>query len=143
VGRPGRTWADSTAMAIVRTLHEDNRRSWNSATRAHNSHKGDQAAFLRNGGSTLFPEELELLGEVDGKRLVHLQCNSGQDSLSLAKLGAQVTGVDISDEAIAFARSLSTDTGIPAHFVRSDLFDWFDRTAAAGTRFDLAFSSKR
>ena len=47
-----------------RDLHEANRLSWNAATVAHNSHKGDQAAFFRSGGSTLFPEELDLLGDV-------------------------------------------------------------------------------
>ena len=77
-----------------RHLHEENRRSWNAATAAHNTHKVDQAAFLRSGGSTLFPEELELLGAVEGLRIAHLQCNAGQDSLSLAALGATVTGVD-------------------------------------------------
>jgi SAM-dependent methyltransferase len=124
---------------LARDLHEDNRASWNSATKAHNSHKGDQAAFLRDGGSTLFPEELDLLGDVAGRRLVHLQCNSGQDTLSLAALGADVTGVDISDEAIEFATRLSADSGIPGTFVRSDLYDWFER--AEPGRFDIAFSS--
>lgn len=124
---------------VARELHEDNRQSWNSATKAHNSHKGDQAAFLRSGGSTLYPDELELLGDIAGKRLVHMQCNSGQDTLSLAALGAEVTGVDISDEAVAFATKLSADSGIPATFVRSDLFDWFENTDA--DQFDIAFSS--
>ena len=48
---------------------EENRESWNAATKRHNSHKGDQAAFLRDGGSTLFPEEVEfhpMLGVLDG-----------------------------------------------------------------------------
>lgn len=124
---------------VARDLHEDNRRSWNSATRAHNSHKGDQAAFLRSGGSTLFPEEVELLGDVAGQRLAHLQCNSGQDTLSLAALGALVTGVDISDEAVAFATRLAAESGIPGTFVRSDLFDWFDQ--APRDHFDVVFSS--
>jgi SAM-dependent methyltransferase len=124
---------------VARDLHEDNRRSWNSATRAHNSHKGDQAAFLRSGGSTLFPEEVELLGDVAGQRLAHLQCNSGQDTLSLAALGATVTGVDISDEAVAVATRLATEAGIPGTFVRSDLFDWFDQ--APRDHFDVVFSS--
>jgi SAM-dependent methyltransferase len=121
-----------------RDLHELNRRSWNAATPAHNRHKGDQAAFLRD-GSTLHPEELDLLGPLEGKDLVHLQCNAGQDTLSLAKLGARVTGVDISDEAIRFARQLSADSGIPATFERSDVFDWFD--VAQEAAFDLAFAS--
>lgn len=126
---------------LAREKHEDNRRSWNSATKAHNSHKGDQAAFLRGGGSTLFPEELALLGDVSGARLVHLQCNSGQDTLSLAALGADVTGVDISDEAVEFATRLAAESGIAGRFVRSDLVDWFDRARADGERFDVVFTS--
>lgn len=124
---------------LARELHEDNRRSWNSATRAHNSHKGDQAAFLRSGGSTVFPEEVTLLGDLTGRRLVHLQCNAGQDTLSLAALGADVTGVDISDEAVSFATTLSAESGIPGTFVRSDVFDWFDQADAES--YDIAFSS--
>ena len=60
--------------------HEINRLSWNEGTKAHNSHKGDQATFFRNGGNTLYPEETRLLGDIKGKTLVHLQCNSGQDT---------------------------------------------------------------
>ncbi len=122
-------------------LHEINRRAWNEATRAHNSHKADQARFLRSGGSTLFPEELELLGDVRHKRVLHLQCNAGQDTLSLAQLGAWVTGVDISDEAIAFARRLSAESGIPATFYRADLYDWLDEAVQRSATFDIVFSS--
>lgn len=119
-------------------MHDQNRRSWNAITPVHNSHKRDQAAFLRDGGSTLFPDEVELLGDLEGKRVVHLQCNCGQDTLSMAAAGADVTGIDISDDAIAFARQLSVDSGIDAKFERSDVFDWFDRTEE---RFDIAFAS--
>lgn len=121
--------------------HEDNRIAWNVATDAHNSHKADQAGFFRAGGSTLFPEEIELLGDLQGKTLVHLQCNAGQDTLSLARLGATVTGVDISDTAIDFARQLATDSGIPATFTRSDVYDWFEAARQKGEQYDLAFSS--
>ena len=122
-------------------LHEANRRSWNEATRAHNSHKGDQAAFFRAGGSTLYPEELDMLGDVAGRSLAHLQCNSGQDSLSLARLGARVTGVDISDEAVAFAARLSAESGVAARFERSDLFDWFAKARTEARRFERVFTS--
>ncbi|MCX4241599.1 class I SAM-dependent methyltransferase [Paraliomyxa miuraensis] len=122
-------------------VHEQNRRSWNAVTPAHNSHKHDQAGFLRSGGTTLFPEELELLGDVAGTRLLHLQCNCGQDSLSLAALGAEVTGVDISDAAIDFARTLSADSSLPATFHRSDVLPWLEDAAARGERFDRVFSS--
>jgi SAM-dependent methyltransferase len=122
----------------MKDFHEENRVSWNLATDAHNSHKRDQAAFLRAGGSTLFPEEVGLLGDLQGQSLVHLQCNAGQDTLSLARLGATVTGVDISDTAIDFARKLSADSGIPATFERADVYDWLE---TAEGRYDVAFSS--
>jgi SAM-dependent methyltransferase len=123
----------------MRDLHEQNRHSWNAATRQHNIHKGDQAAFLRGGGSTLFPEEVELLGDVHGQSLVHVQCNAGQDTLSIAgRLGAAVTGIDISDEAITFAQRLSSESGIPGEFIRADVYDWFETNTR---QFDVAFSS--
>lgn len=130
--------SDQTAYKQV---HEANRRSWNAATAAHNSHKRDQAGFLRRGGSTLFPEELGLLGDISGKRLAHLQCNAGQDTLSLARLGAIVTGVDISDEAIRFAVELSAETGIPASFHREDVYDWLGMVREGDDRFDVVFCS--
>ena len=122
-----------------RIHHETNRLAWNEGTKAHNSHKGDQAAFFRAGGDTLFEEEQQLLGDVAGRTLLHLQCNCGQDTLSIAKkLGAVATGVDISDEAIAFARRLSEQSGIPATFLREDIYDFF---AANQQRYDVVFSS--
>ncbi|HEX9102146.1 MAG TPA: class I SAM-dependent methyltransferase [Polyangia bacterium] len=124
---------------MARDQHEDNRRSWNAATRAHNSHKRDQAAFLRSGGSTLFPEELELVGELSGRSLLHLCCNAGQDTLSLARLGARTTGIDISDEAVAFAQQLSVDAGIASEFERADVYDWLPRAARERRRFDRVF----
>ncbi|MBP5976980.1 class I SAM-dependent methyltransferase [Brasilonema sp. CT11] len=126
--------------SVRKNLHQENRLSWNEATKAHNSDKGDQAKFFREGGSTLFSEEKELLGDVTGLSLVHLQCNAGQDTLSLARLGAFVTGVDISDEAITFAQKLSEESGIPATFDRADVFDWLEETARRGEQFDIVFS---
>ncbi len=126
-------------MSVARDLHEENRRSWNAATRAHNSHKRDQAAFLRGGGSTLFPEELELVGELSGRSLLHLCCNAGQDTLSRARLGARTTGLDISDDAIAFAQQLSRDAGIGGEFERADVYDWLPRAARDKRRFDRVF----
>ena len=127
--------------ADCKSLHEANRRSWNAATVAHNSHKGNQIQFFRDGGTTLYPEERTLLGDIKELRVLHLQCNCGQDSLSLAQLGAYVTGVDISDQAIDFARGLSTRTGIAADFDRADLYDWLPGAATGGDRFDVVFSS--
>jgi PhzF family phenazine biosynthesis protein len=128
-------------MTIRRDLHEANRRSWNAATPVHNQHKPTQAEWLRAGNELLFEEDYALLGPLAGKELLHLQCNSGQDSLCLARHGARVTGVDISDEAIEFARALSRDSGIPASFERADIYDWLPQAAADGRRFDVVYSS--
>src|SRR5438876_4219891 len=126
---------------LRKQLHEENRLAWNEATPVHNSHKRDQAGFLRGGGSTLFPEEVELLGDIKGLSLVHLQCNAGQDSLSLAQLGATVTGVDISDSAIAFAQGLSEESSIPGAFHRADVYDWLEDASLRGEQFDVVYSS--
>ncbi|MEW5849626.1 MAG: class I SAM-dependent methyltransferase [Myxococcota bacterium] len=119
-------------------LHEENRLSWNAATRAHNSHKQDQAGFFRRGGSTLFPEERELLGTLTGSAVLHLQCNAGQDTLSLARLCDDVTGVDISDEAIGFAEQLARESGVAARFIRSDVYEFLEQNTRA---YDVVFSS--
>jgi SAM-dependent methyltransferase len=120
---------------------ERNRRSWNAAVPAHDSHRGDLAGYLRRGGTTLFPEERDLLGDLAGRTLAHLQCNAGGDSLSLAALGAKVTGVDLSDEAVRSARRLSSENGVRARFVRADVYDWLAEVATGAQRFDVVFAS--
>lgn len=107
--------------------HEQNRQSWNAATKQHHSHKPDLIERYKNGWNNLYAEDMAILGDVKGKSLVHLQCNDGQDTLSIANhMGATVTGVDISDEAIDFARKMSQEANIAGEFVRADIFDWFD-----------------
>ena len=78
-------------------------------------------------------------GEIAGLQLLHLQCNAGQDSLSLAaETRAQVTGVDLSDEAIAFAKALATESGIAASFQQGEAIAWLESTSL---RFDIVFAS--
>jgi SAM-dependent methyltransferase len=124
-----------------RDRREQNRMSWNAVVGAHDSHRGDLSRFFREGGNTLFHEERDLLGELEGRALVHLQCNSGGDSISLARLGATVTGVDASDEAVSSARDLAEETGTPATFERADVYDWLERVSHESRRFDVAFAS--
>jgi SAM-dependent methyltransferase len=134
--------AEAATPEARRVLHEQNRLSWNEATRAHNSHKAGQARFFREGGNQLTPEEAALLGDLTGMSVVHLQCNSGQDTLSMKRLGAaQLLGVDISDEAVGFARQLSAHSGIPASFVRADVYDWLASAARDDARWDVVFCS--
>lgn len=77
-----------------------NRDAWNSKVKVHL--KSDfyfMDEFLK-GKSSLNEIELSLLGNITGKKILHLQCHFGQDSMSLSRLGAKVTGVDFSDCAI-------------------------------------------
>jgi SAM-dependent methyltransferase len=75
---------------------------------------------------------------VTGKTLLHLQCHFGLGSLAWARRGAIVTGVDVAEEAIEAARALARETGIPARFVRSDVYDL---PANLDGRFDVVFTS--
>jgi len=79
------------------------------------------------------------VGDVAGKSLLHLQCHFGLDTLSWAREGATVTGVDFSPDAIAAAKSLSKELGIPAEFVCSDVYALPE---VLGERtFDVVFTS--
>lgn len=123
----------------IMEFHEQNRKSWNEATRAHLSHQIDQVNFFLSDGSTLYTEEKDLLGDLTGKSILHLQCNTGYDTLSIKRLGAaNVTGVDISDVAIDFAKKLSSETGISSEFARADVYDWLAQT---DPKWDVVFCS--
>lgn len=117
---------------------ELNRQNWNILTETHvNSAFYDVESFL-GGQSSLKEIELELLGDIKGKSVLHLQCHFGQDSISLARMGALVTGVDLSDKAIDYARQFATQTGADARFICCNLYDlpqYLDQT------FDMVFTS--
>jgi SAM-dependent methyltransferase len=124
--------------------HETNRASWNAATARHITHRDDAAVLrrLRDGDPILFPEELELLGDLHGRRVLHLQCNDGLDTLALAREGAaEVVGVDISDVAVETATRRAQASGLPVRVERADVLDWMTSAAAAGERFDRVFAS--
>ena len=90
------------------------------------------------GKSSLNSIELELLGDVSGKKILHLQCHFGQDTISLARMRAEVTGVDLSDEAIKKARILAKDTKANADFICCDIFDLPNYL---NKKFDYVFTS--
>ena len=87
-------------MDSEQNYREINRQSWNNRIDSHlKSEFYDLEGFL-NGKTSLNEIELNLLGDLKGKTILHLQCHFGQDSISLSRLGADVTGVDLSDKAI-------------------------------------------
>jgi 2-polyprenyl-3-methyl-5-hydroxy-6-metoxy-1,4-benzoquinol methylase len=82
--------------------------------------------------------DLPLLGEVSGLRGVHLQCHIGTDTISLARLGASMTGVDFSGPAVRQARALAEQTGADATFVESDVYEAAE--AVGPGAFDFVFT---
>jgi SAM-dependent methyltransferase len=115
-----------------------NQQSWNNKVPVHvASEFYDVKGFLQ-GKSSLNSIELELLGDVKNRRVLHLQCHFGLDSLSLSRLGAQVTGVDLSDKAIDKANQLSKEINSNAQFICCDIYDlpnYLNR------EFDIVFTS--
>lgn len=117
---------------------EINKEQWNQRVDPHiESDFYDLQGFLA-GKSSLQETELSLLGDLREKRILHLQCHFGQDSISLARMGASVVGADLSDKAIEKARELTMLTGADATFICCDLYDLpqhLDDT------FDIVFTS--
>ncbi len=115
-----------------------NRKLWDERTKHHvDSDFYDTASFIK-GKSTLNDIELVLLGDVRGKSILHLQCHFGQDTLSLARMGAKVTGVDFSTEAINKARALNEELNLDAQFVCTDIYEL---PGVLQEQFDIVFTS--
>ena len=117
----------------------DNKRLWDARTPIHVRSDFYDVAGFRAGATSLRPLEIEEVGDVTGKRLLHLQCHFGLDTLSWARLGANVTGLDFSTTAVAAARRLAEEVGISARFVESDVHDAV--AALGGETFDVVFTS--
>ena len=93
---------------------------------------------LKAGKTTLKEIELKELGSVAGKTLLHLQCHFGLDTLSWARAGAIVTGVDISESAITLAQSLSQELDLEAEFICSNIYDL---PTVLERQFDIVYTS--
>lgn len=117
---------------------EINRNSWNKRTEAHiNSEFYDVEGFLK-GKNSLNDIELNLLGNLKGKSVLHLQCHFGQDTISLSRLGAEVIGVDLSDKAIESARQLAHNASSNTRFICCDIYDL---PSHLSKKFDIVFTS--
>jgi ubiquinone/menaquinone biosynthesis C-methylase UbiE len=102
-----------------------NRRAWNEVAdvRAASYEGARDAAFFREGGVSLDGEVREAVGDVLGKRLLHLMCATGEETLSWAVLGASAVGLDISERQIELARDKAEAAGLPVRFVAADVGD--------------------
>jgi 2-polyprenyl-3-methyl-5-hydroxy-6-metoxy-1,4-benzoquinol methylase len=115
-----------------------NKEAWDKRTKVHVESEFYDIKSFKNGKSSLNSIELEQVGDVSGKSLLHLQCHFGLDTLSWARLGAEVTGVDLSADAIKQANALQKAMGLKANFVESDVIQF----GRENTRqFDIVFTS--
>lgn len=125
-------------MEPYQNYFEENKMLWNRRTAVHkDSSFYDVPSFLK-GKSSLTEIELKELGDVKGKKILHLQCHFGMDSLSLARMGADVTGVDLSDAAIEEARKLNEQLSLDAKFICCNVYDLKEHL---NERFDIVFTS--
>jgi SAM-dependent methyltransferase len=117
-----------------------NRDNWDDRVRVHAASDFYDLPGFRAGADPLRDFEIAELGDVAGKRLLHLQCHMGQDTLGWARRGAEVTGLDFSAAAIAQARELAAGTGLAdrARFVVSDVYAAGE--ALPGERFDIVYT---
>ena len=121
---------------------ESNRAHWDALAAVHGQDAYYDAEALVGGADTLSEHEdaavRDTVGDVGGREVLHLQCHIGFDSISLARRGARVTGVDFSPNSLTKARDLAARAGVEADFVEADA------TAlppALHGRFDLVYSS--
>lgn len=116
---------------------ETNLAYWNEMARRHLDTPFYRTDAFRRGENILDPIVRDGIGGVHGRKLLHLQCHFGLDTLSLARMGADVTGLDFSDDAVALARALARQTGVKGNFVQSNVL-----TPPADLKdFDIVFAS--
>jgi SAM-dependent methyltransferase len=115
-----------------------NREMWDDRVPAHVASDFYDIDGFRAGRTALRPFEIAEVGPVEGLDLVHLQCHFGLDTLSWARLGARVTGVDFSGPAVEAARALAAEVGIDAEFVAADVYDAVG--ALGGREFDIVYT---
>jgi 2-polyprenyl-3-methyl-5-hydroxy-6-metoxy-1,4-benzoquinol methylase len=117
---------------------ETNRKTWNSKVAIHAESDFYDLKNFKKGKSSLNKYELETLKAISGKNLLHLQCHFGQDTLSLARMGAKCTGVDISDEGIKLAKQLNSELKLDANFVCCNVLDTSENIS---DKFDIVYTS--
>jgi len=117
---------------------DTNKATWNEKVKIHaKSEMYDLEAF-KKGKSSLMSYELDALGDVKDKSLLHLQCHFGQDTLSWSRLGAKCVGVDLSDEGIKLAKELNKELQLDAEFICCNVLE---TSQYLKDTFDIIFTS--
>jgi ubiquinone/menaquinone biosynthesis C-methylase UbiE len=122
----------------LQQMFEANKDGWNKRTAVHKNAAFYDVESFKAGTSSLNKTELEEVGDVRGKTMLHLQCHFGLDTLSWAREGAIVTGVDLSDVAIDTANQLKDELGIDATFICANVYDLPN---VLNQQYDIVFTS--
>lgn len=117
---------------------KSNQQLWDELTPVHVK-SYNSINTLKKGGVAVSEIERRELGEVNGKTLLHLQCHIGTDSLSWARLGAKVTGIDFSEQSIAYANQLKKELELEATFLQSNVYHLRENLQG---EFDIVYTSK-
>jgi 2-polyprenyl-3-methyl-5-hydroxy-6-metoxy-1,4-benzoquinol methylase len=125
-------------MEIYQSYFEENKQSWNKRTAVHKNSAFYDLDSFKKGKSSLNKIELEELGDVTGKTLLHLQCHFGMDTMSWARAGADCVGVDLSDEAINLAKEVNDELKLHAEFICCNVYDLEQHL---DKKFDVVFTS--
>ena len=125
-------------MENIDQLFEANKDLWNQRTTVHKDSDFYDLAGFKAGANVLTPIELNEVGNVKGKSLLHLQCHFGMDTLNFSRMGAKCTGIDLSDEAIKLAQSINEELKLAARFVCCNVYD---TSQYVKEQFDIVFTS--
>lgn len=129
--------SQSLELFVADCIHE-NQMAWNQKVQYDSVSDYYNINKFKKGGLSLYKPELDLIGNVRDKRLLHLQSYLGLDTLSFGRLGAEATGIDFCENAVAYAQNLSKELNLDTDFIYSDVYELDNLNLG---EFDIAFSS--
>src|SRR6187399_3774506 len=125
-------------MATNDQYFEANKYLWNQRTAVHKDSAFYDLEGFKKGANVLTPIELNEIGDVYGRSLLHLQCHFGMDTMSFSRMGAKCTGIDLSDDAIKLAKEINDELKLDAKFVCCNVYD---TSEFIKEKFDIVFTS--
>ena len=120
--------------------YDTNKARWDELAELHFEDSDYDVKGFLEGNTSLMDLEIKDMGDVKGKKLLHLQCHFGMDTLSWARLGAEVTGVDFSEKGIANAKKLAELSNLDGKFVASNIMD-LEENLDGKSSYDIVFTS--
>lgn len=115
-----------------------NKATWNEKVKIHSQSQMYDLELFKRGKSSLMSYELNALGDVKGKSLLHLQCHFGQDTLSWSRMGAKCTGIDLSNEGVKLAKTLNAELKLDAEFICCNVLE---TSKYVKETFDIVYTS--